>query len=302
MGALREARVTNDACDTNTASPGAATPVDDAQDPQREALVVEHMTLVSHIVRETMTRVPAHVSRDDLQSAGLTALVKAARAYEPGRGVPFTRYAASRIRGAILDELRQVDWASRSVRRRGRDLEAARTALANTLGRAPENHEVAASLGLSVAEVESNDGDVARANVLSLQGSEVSFEDMLVSTSPAPSELVEHREKLEYLVDAIAELPERLRIVVQEYFLAERPMAEIAETLGVTESRVSQIRAEALVLLRDALNSALDPSLVTPHARPNGCAAQRRNAYFEAVAARHASGRVTARIPQAGTA
>ncbi|WP_460737785.1 sigma factor [Nocardioides ginkgobilobae] len=77
-----------------------------------------------------MTRVPAHVSRDDLQSAGLTALVKAARAYEPDRGVPFTRYAASRIRGAILDELRQVDWASRSVRRRGRDLDAARSALA----------------------------------------------------------------------------------------------------------------------------------------------------------------------------
>ena len=174
--------------------------------------------------------------------------------------------------------------------------------MANTLGRAPENHEVAAALGLSVAEVESNDGDVARANVLSLQGAEVSFEDMLVSTAPAPAELVEHREKLEYLVDAIAELPERLRIVVQEYFLAERPMAEIAATLGVTESRVSQIRAEALVLLRDALNSALDPSLVTPHARPDGCAAQRRNAYFEAVAARHASNRVTARIPHAGTA
>ncbi|GAB2635391.1 hypothetical protein GCM10027270_25060 [Nocardioides ginkgobilobae] len=161
---------------------------------------------------------------------------------------------------------------------------------------------MAAALGISVAEVENNDGDVARANVLSLQGSEVSFEEMLVSTAPAPADLVEHREKLEYLVDAIAELPERLRIVVQEYFLAERPMAEIAETLGVTESRVSQIRAEALVLLRDALNSALDPSLVAPHARPHGCAAQRRNAYFEAVAARHAAGRVSVRIPQAGTA
>ena len=118
--------MTNDACDNTAAAQaiagqgaaqGAGTPVDDAADPQREALVVEHMTLVSHIVRETMTRVPAHVSRDDLQSAGLTALVKAARAYEPDRGVPFTRYAASRIRGAILDELRQVDWASRSVRR-----------------------------------------------------------------------------------------------------------------------------------------------------------------------------------------
>jgi len=297
--------------------PGSAVPADrtdDAQDARddvaapvldedaQERLIVEHMALVNHIVRETMSRVPAHVNRDDLQSAGLTALVKAARAYDPERGVPFTRYAASRVRGAILDELRQVDWASRSVRRRGRDLEQARTALANTLGRAPDNAEVAAHLGLSVADVESNDGDVARANVLSLQGSEVSYEEQLVSTSPIPSELLEHRERLEYLVDAIAELPDRLRTVVQEYFLAERPMAEIADKLGVTESRVSQIRAEALVLLRDALNSALDPSLVTPHPRPNGCAAQRRTAYFQAVEARHASTRMRPVMPHAGTA
>ncbi|GAA4115968.1 hypothetical protein GCM10022215_15340 [Nocardioides fonticola] len=256
-------------------------------------LVVAHMGLVSHIVRETMSRVPAHVSRDDLHSAGLTALVKAARAFEPGRGVPFTRYAASRIRGAILDELRGIDWASRSVRRRGRDLDEARTRLAAKLGRVPDNAEVAADLGISVAEVENNDGDVARANVLSLQGgAETPFEDLLVSEGPTPEELVEHRERLAYLVDAIEELPERLRIVVREYFLAERPMAEIAATLGVTESRVSQIRAEALVLLRDALNSALDPALVPAHPRPDGCAAQRRSAYFEAVAARHASHRL----------
>ncbi|TIC79030.1 sigma-70 family RNA polymerase sigma factor [Nocardioides sp. GY 10127] len=260
------------------------------------------MALVSHIVRETMGRVPAHVSRDDLTSAGLTALVKAAQAYEAERGVPFTRYAASRIRGAILDELRGIDWASRSVRRRGRDLEAARSSLAAELGRAPEVHEVAARAGMSVADVENNDGDVARANVLSLQGSEVSFEEVLVSSTPEPGQLVEHRERLEYLVDAIAELPERMRVVVQEYFLAERPMAEIAETLGVTESRISQIRAEALVLLRDALNSALDPDLVAAHPRPQGCAAQRRSAYFAAVAARHATGRTQGRTAVAGIA
>ncbi|MCL8027644.1 sigma-70 family RNA polymerase sigma factor [Nocardioides bruguierae] len=260
-------------------------------DQAREALAVDHMALVSHIVRETMGRVPAHVSRDDLTSAGLTALVKAAQAFEADRGVPFTRYAASRIRGAILDELRGIDWASRSVRRRGRDLEAARSSLAAELGRAPEVHEVAARAGMTVAEVENNDGDVARANVLSLQGSEVSFEEVLVSSTPEPSEVLEHRERLEYMVDAIAELPERMRIVVQEYFLAERPMAEIAETLGVTESRISQIRAEALVLLRDAMNSALDPDLVAAHPRPQGCAAQRRSAYFAAVATRHATGR-----------
>ena len=126
--------------------------------------------------------------------------------------------------------------------------------------------------------------------MLSLHASEdASLGDSLVSPTPSPEALVEHAEKLTYLAEAIAELPERLRHVVEQYFLAERPMAEIAETLGVSESRVSQIRAEALVLLRDALNHELDPELMAPHARPNGCAAQRREAYFAAVAARHAA-------------
>ena len=276
----------------NSMKSGAPDNVEQFPTPSGDDMVVQHMGLVAHIVRETMSRVPAHVSRDDLNSAGLTALVKAARSFEPDRGVPFTRYAASRVRGAILDELRGIDWASRSVRRRGRDLDQARAQRAARLGRSADNAEVAAELGISLAEVENNDGDVARANVLSLQGgSETPFEEVLVSTTPSPDLLVEHREQLSYLVEAIAELPERLRIVVEQYFLAERPMAEIAATLGVSESRVSQIRAEALVLLRDALNSALDPDLVAPHARPDGCAAQRRTSYFEAVAARHAAGR-----------
>ncbi len=102
--------------------------------------------------------------------------------------------------------------------------------------------------------------------------------------------MVEFRERLTYLTEAIAELPARLRLVVEQYFLAERPMAEIAETLGVTESRISQLRAEALVLLRDALNNELDPDLVQPVAKPGGCAAKRREAYFAAVADRHSAG------------
>ena len=253
-----------------------AAPVPTALTPaERDQMVVDHMALVGHIVRETMSRVPAHVSRDDLHSAGLAALVKAGHSFEPERGIPFVRYAASRIRGAILDELRSVDWASRSVRRRGRELDEARTRLAGTLGRAPENAEVAADLGLSVAEVDSNDEDVARANVLSLQGAgtETSFAELLASSDPTPEEMVEHRERLEYLHDAIEELPHRLRRVVQGYFLAEQPMAELAAELGVSESRISQMRAEALVLLRDALNSALAPELVPAHPRPDGCAA-----------------------------
>lgn len=273
-------------------------PRHDAQDvitdkQERDELVVSHMGLVGHIVRETMSRVPSHVNRDDLHSAGLTALVKAGHSFEAARGVPFVRYAASRIRGAILDELRSIDWASRSVRRRGRELDQARTRLATSLGRTPDNAEVAAELGLSVAEVEGNDEDVARANVLSLQGTttETSFAEVIATNDPGPEELLEHAERLEYLVHAIEELPERLRVVVRGYFLDERPMGEIAAELGVSESRISQMRAEALVLLRDAMNSALDPELVPAHPRPEGCAAQRRDAYFRAVASRHASGR-----------
>lgn len=253
-----------------------------------DGLIVANMSLVAHIVRETMSRVPSHVNRDDLHSAGLIALVTAAKSFDAERGVPFARYAVSRVRGAILDELRSIDWASRAVRRRGRDLDATRSQLATILGRVPENHEVASALGISVTEVENNDGDIARASVLSLHGStDTSYEDLLVSPTPGPEDELERHERLEYLVDAIEELPERMRVVVQQYFLAERPMAEIADSLGVTESRISQIRAEALILLRDAMNTALDPALVTPPARPQGSAARRRTAYFEAVAARH---------------
>ncbi|GAA4377011.1 hypothetical protein GCM10023146_33330 [Nocardioides caricicola] len=259
--------------------------------PGSEALIVQHMALVGHIVRETMSRVPSHVDRDDLTSAGLTALVQAANAYDPERGVPFNRYAATRIRGAIVDDLRSIDWASRSVRRRSRELDMTRANLATVLGRTATTAEVAQAAGITLEEVIANDEDVSRAQVLSLSASE---DDMigerLVSNAPDPQAMLEHRERLTYLTEAIAELPDRLRLVVEQYFLAERPMGEIAETLGVTESRVSQLRAEAMVLLRDALNMALDPELVEPAARPNGCAARRRQAYFTAVADRHAAG------------
>jgi RNA polymerase sigma factor for flagellar operon FliA len=259
--------------------------------PGSAELIERHMALVGHIVRETASRVPSHVDRDDLTSAGLAALVQAAHAYDPERGVPFPRYAATRIRGALVDELRSIDWASRSVRRRARELDATRSRLAAALGRTASDAEVASAAGLSIDEVSANDDDVARAQVLSLHASEDNdLGELLVSSAPSPEVLAEHRERLTYLTEAVAELPERLRVVVEQYFLAERPMAEIAATLGVSESRVSQMRAEALILLRDALNHELEPDLVPVHARPQGAAARRREAYFAAVAARHAAG------------
>ena len=256
----------------------------------RDELIAATMPLVGHIVREVAGRVPRQVSRDDLTSAGLAALVRAAHSFEPDRGVPFARYAATRIRGALLDELRSVDWASRSVRRRARDLDETRNRMAATLGRVPSNAEVARALGMTLEEVNANDDDLARAQVLSLQGGpDDVLDDLLPSDSPTPEQLVEHRERLTYMVEAVAELPERLRTVVTGYFLEERPMAEIAAELGVSESRVSQMRAEALSLMRDALNRELDPDLFTAPVRPNGCVARRREAYFTAVAARHAA-------------
>ncbi len=255
-------------------------------------LITQQMPLVAHIVRETMGRVPGHVSREDLTSAGLMALVLAGRGFDAERGVPFAKYAATRIRGAILDELRSVDWASRSVRRRARDLDETRNRLAAALGRVPTNAEIASSLGLPVEDVVRNADDISRAQVLSLQGTEeVDGEQLLPSTDASPAEILEHRERLTYLMEAVAELPERLRIVVQEYFLGERPMAEIAASLGVTESRVSQLRAEALLLLRGVLHRELEPELeAEPAGRPGGCAVRRRESYYAAVAARHTAG------------
>lgn len=255
-------------------------------------LVTSHIPLVGHVVRETMARVPGHVNRDDLTSAGLAALVQAGRGFDAERGVPFARYAATRIRGAVLDELRSIDWATRAVRRRARDLDETRSRLATQLGRVPGDAEVASALGLAVEEVTSNREDLARAQVLSLEAGDEHAEHAQTLASPhlSPEQVVEHREQLTYLTEAVAELPERLRTVVEGYFLAERPMAEIADELGVTESRVSQLRAEAMVLLRDALNSQLEPDLVPAPQRPGGVAARRREAYFAAVAARHAAG------------
>lgn len=258
---------------------------------EHDSLITEHIPLVNTIVRGVAARVPSHVSRDDLTSAGLTALVRAAHAFDPSRNVPFAQYAAMRVRGALLDELRSGDWATRSVRRRAREVENAREQLSSALGRPPTTDEVATAIGVTPDQVGDGDADVARAKVLSLQ---TPLEDGnirdLPSAEPSPEDTLEQREQLEYLMDAVAELPERLRIVISDYFLGERPMAEIAADLGVTESRISQMRAEALVLLRDAMNYSLDPDQLAQPGRPGGCADRRRRAYFEAVAARHEAG------------
>ncbi|MEV7629708.1 sigma-70 family RNA polymerase sigma factor [Actinoplanes sp. NPDC089786] len=254
-------------------------------DRRRDDTVKAHMPLVGHLVREMLARVPAHVSRDDLLSAGYAALVAAARGYDEGRGVPFARFAAARVRGALLDELRGLDWASRSVRQRARRTDTARQQLTAELGRTPSVAEVAERLGCSVEDIEAADDDVQRAVVFSLQGfATAGAEDMVTEPGVGPEDMLIRRERMGYLAHAIEALPERLRAVVRGYFFDERPMAQIAVELGVTESRVSQLRSEALGLLRDGLNTHLDPALAAPV--KEGCVARRRTAYFDSIADR----------------
>jgi RNA polymerase sigma factor for flagellar operon FliA len=265
---------------------------------RKEDIVRAHMPLVGHLVREMLARVPAHVNRDDLLSAGYAALVAAARGFDDDRGVPFARFAAVRVRGALLDELRGLDWASRSVRQRARRTDTARQELTAELGRTPTLAEVAGKLGCSVEDIESADDDVQRAVVFSLQGfATAGADDMVTEPSAGPEEMLLRRERLGYLRHAIDVLPERLRAVVTGYFFEERPMAQIAGELGVTESRVSQLRAEALGLLRDGLNAHLDPVLAAEAPPKEGCVARRRAAYYDQIATK---GTIASRLALTG--
>ena len=267
--------------------------------PDRDELARQAIPLVGHIVRDMLTRVPSHVSREDLMSAGMLALAQASRAFDPERGVSFSGYAATRIRGAIVDELRSLDWASRAVRRREREVEQARNTLAVHLGRVASDAEVAGALGIGIDELHAHQDDLHRASVMSLDGyDDASIGEALPSAGPTPADVLEQRERIAYLQDAVAELPDRLRAVVEGYFFAERPMAEIAAELGVTDSRISQLRAEAVALLRGAMSKALDTDPSEPAETAKGCAARRKEAYYASVAA-HRS--FTARLaPQVG--
>ncbi|GAA2356731.1 hypothetical protein GCM10010170_049710 [Dactylosporangium salmoneum] len=172
------------------------------------------------------------------------------------------------------------------MRTRARKVETTQQELTARLGRTPTQTELAEALGVAVDELTSLDDDVQRAVVLSLQGFAAgTAEDVVPERTAGPEDLILHRERIGYLHHAVNALPERLRRVVTAYFFDERPMNDIATELGVTESRISQLRAEALVLLRDGLNNHLDPHLVGAPGRSDGCVARRREAYYAQIAA-----------------
>ena len=188
--------------------------------------------------------------------------------------------------GALLDELRGRDWASRSVRARARGMQQATDELTNRLGRPPTPDELAAALHLPTEAIRKLVEDVHRATVLNYESLvlEGDAEEFLTAGDLGPEDAILEREKRSVLTDAVAALPERLRRVVVGYFFEERSMQSLADELGVSESRVSQLRAEALLLLKDGMNSQLDPDQVAAEPRPNGRVARRKAAYYDSVA------------------
>jgi len=249
-----------------------------------EDLVRQHLPLVQYAVAEVASRVPRHVSRPDLVSAGMAGLAQAARSYDASRGIAFDRYASRRIRGALLDELRSRDWASRTVRAQARSVSVATDQLTASLGRTPTKEEVAERAGLEVVVLDHLADDIHRAVILNYDSLVASGdgEAVLASESETPESTLIERERRAYLIDAVATLPERLRRVIVGYFFEELPMLELAEELGVSESRISQMRAEALALMKDGMNSQLEPDLVVER-RPEGRVAVRKAAYYATI-------------------
>lgn len=259
------------------------------------ALVEEHLALVGYNVNEVLARVPSHVSRADLTSAGAMALVRAARSFDDSKGVPFARYASMRIRGALVDELRSMDWVPRGARRRARRASEVTDQLTAQLGRTPTKPELAQAMGVSVDEVDAAHVD-ADTRILSMDAFDGAVSDMVVDSTVGPLDALVNAEQVEYLRAGIQCLPEKLRYVVEQLFFEDRPVVELADEMGLTRSRISQLRTEALSLLKDGLNANLEQDAVPSVDPAEGVVERRRKAYYASIAARTAESRGAAAV------
>jgi RNA polymerase sigma factor for flagellar operon FliA len=245
-----------------TDRPGPRTPNEQRSAADVDALVTEHLPLAHFAVNAVASRIslPSHVSRDDLVSCAQLALVEVARRFDPSAGASFATYALARLQGAVLDELRSSDWASRSVRAAARRTDAAADALAIRLGRPPTRAELAESHGVPTSELDALQVDVHRAVMVSMDadhGTDGGSFD-LPDTGESPERALLRSERARHLQEAIRALPDRLDEVIERNFFGDESLTEIAEDLGVTLSRVSQMRARALTLLHAAMSEVWD--------------------------------------------
>jgi RNA polymerase sigma factor for flagellar operon FliA len=227
--------------------------------PEQENILLEHLPVVRYLARRIHERLPQHVEIEDLVSAGVVGLMDAFAKFDPDKKVQFRSYAQFRIRGAIIDSLRTLDWSPRELRRKGRAVEEAIRVLTSRLGRAPGEAEIAAELGLNLEEYQQLLGDLKGLEIgtLHIEHNEDSGEEELAYIPGRPDEdplFCCLRSELEdRLGEAINHLPDRERLVMTLYYYEEMTMREIGLALGVVESRVSQVHASAVVHLRAGL-------------------------------------------------
>lgn len=234
----------------------------------RDQIVLEHLSLVKAIAVRIHETLPVHVELDDLVHAGVLGLIDAASKYDPAKMVAFSSYAKHRIRGAILDSLRQQDWASRDMRRLHKQAEAVARELMSELHRAPNDTEIADRMGIDETRLRQVRIELETQGPLSTSGRGQEQEELPVPELPGredshPDTMFAHDEMRSALEEAMQVLPERYRTVVRLYYTDEMTMKEIGKLMGINESRVSQIHKSALLKMSVALQAC---GIVSPDA------------------------------------
>jgi RNA polymerase sigma factor for flagellar operon FliA len=233
----------------------------------RDRLVLHFAPLVKYVAGRMSSALPAHIEEGDLISYGLLGLMNAIERFDPSRQIKFETYAVTRIKGAIIDELRSLDWVPRSVRARARQIERKSAELENKLQRVPTDEEIASALNMSVDEFQDAITQIATSSIVALDemwtvsssGEPLSLIDTIGdSRMTDPAAVLDVTELRATLADAIARLPEREKIVVALYYYDGLTLREIGEVLGVTESRVSQLHTKAILRLKGRLQGDLE--------------------------------------------
>ena len=221
--------------------------------PQGEELVLGHLGLVKRVALHLKARVPAYMELDELIQVGMIGLLEAARAYNPTKGIEFESFALSRVRGAILDEVRQLSYLPRSAVAFNKSENQATNALASELGRAPTQSELADHMGDDLDLFQKRRGNAKRFETLSMEVMTDEVLGIADERSRQPDAIVEHQQFMGAVADAIAELPERDQLLMSLYYVEELNLKEIGEILGVTESRISQLLSAIVKKLRVSL-------------------------------------------------
>jgi RNA polymerase sigma factor for flagellar operon FliA len=221
---------------------------------QRDTLITEHLSKVKYIADRMAAKLPPSVEKDDLYGAGVLGLLDAVERFDASRGIAFTTFAEMRVRGAILDSLRALDWASRSARRRAREIQDAFSDVEQIKGRAATEEEVAEYLKIPLSDLHSILQEIRGLTLGNLdepeEGTGLSLIDTVSDGGYSPLEYFERSEKRKLLAKFIDRLPEKERKVIALYYLEELNMKEIGVVLNVSESRVSQLRTQAILRLR----------------------------------------------------